>query len=531
MTAAELAAARMAARTADEILTAEARIAWAKMPEHDGGECPADRIPAPVDLFRWLPECPPSAWDEVTAAELAHGPGAVAWASGLSEIVPIVRLPEPMAAHLVDRSLVECSRQWRSMPEPLPRHPVAPLVDAWQRRAPNVGAGTVTVTRNDVVGAGMTRRAALVSTLRRVHWRTDEGGAEPLVTGAVVDGEPMAAPRPDTADLFPVRKRRPRRRFQPGEQCTLALPVVPPIPHDLRLIALADLAGDPILQGDVLALLGFAWAADRPLVVTEREGAAMLARARDGRPRAVQVQHDVPRFWQTAYALRALVAWEPGPRGEPGGGYRWADLATVEVPSVQPVDRVTIGPPTWARPLAGKWTLTAEASAASIARAVSGQHGLAGRIVTGIEYRLAAGWTGRAGTVAPDLRPAGRGKASAGPVVELDWRTCLRLSGDWWDEADPATDAAARKRFERAVAVLRGRGYFVGNLRAEAPAGDSVEIVGRIKAARGRAGGLMVRASARFVEAARLAQLPNGRGFETRLLVDWAGLRMPVADR
>ena len=133
MTAAELAAARMAARTADEILTAEARIAWAKMPEHDGAECPADRMPAPVDLFRWLPECPPAAWDEVTAAELAHGPGAVAWASGLIEIVPIVRLPEPMAMHLVDRSLVECSRQWRSMPEPLPRHPVAPLVSAWQR--------------------------------------------------------------------------------------------------------------------------------------------------------------------------------------------------------------------------------------------------------------------------------------------------------------------------------------------------------------------------------------------------------------
>ena len=238
--------------------------------------------------------------------------------------------------------------------------------------------------------------------------------------------------------------------------------------------ALADLAGDPILQGDVLALLSLAWAADRPLVMTEREGAALLARARDGRPRPVQVQHNVPRFWQTAYALRALVAWEPGPRGEPGGGYRWADLATVEVSAVRPVDRVTIGPPTWARPLAGKWTLTAEASAASIARAVSGQHGLAGRIITGIEYRLAAGWTGRAGTVAPDLRPAYRRKASAGPVVELDWRTCLRLSGDWWDKADPTADRAARQRFERAVETLRGRGYFVASLRAEAPAGDSV---------------------------------------------------------
>ena len=88
-----------------------------------------------------------------------------------------------------------------------------------------------------------------------------------------------ATPRPDTADLFPVRKRRPRRRFQPGEQRDLPLPVVPPIPHDLRLVALADLAGDPILQGDVLALLGIAWAADRPLVMTEREGAALLARA------------------------------------------------------------------------------------------------------------------------------------------------------------------------------------------------------------------------------------------------------------
>ena len=337
MTAAELAAARLAARTADEILTAEARIAWAKMPEHDGGECPPARIPAPVDLFRWLPSCPPGAWDEVTAAELAHGPGAVAWASGLIEIVPIVRLPEPMAVHMVDRSLVECSRQWRSMPEPRPRHPVAPLVDAWQRRAPDVGAGTVTVTRNDVAGDGMTRRAALVSTLRRVHWHPDEGGAEPLVTGAVVDGEPMAAPRPDTADLFPVRKRRPRRRFQPGEQCTLALPVVPPIPHDLRLIALADLAGDPILQGDVLALLGFAWAADRPLVLTEREGAALLARARDGRPRAVQAQHDVPPILgiclcaarpgrvgaRTARrAGRRLPMGRPGDRGSASGAPR-----------------------------------------------------------------------------------------------------------------------------------------------------------------------------------------------------------------
>ena len=57
-------------------------------------------------------------------------------------------------------------------------------------------------------------------------------------------------------------------------------------------------------------------------------------------------------------------------------------------------------------------------------------------------------------------------------MVELDWRTCLRLSGNWWDEADPAADNAARVRFNRAVETLRKRGYFVASLRAEAPAGD-----------------------------------------------------------
>ena len=58
VTAAELAAERLAARTADEILDAEARIAWAKMPEHHGAECPPDRVPATLALAAWLPECP-----------------------------------------------------------------------------------------------------------------------------------------------------------------------------------------------------------------------------------------------------------------------------------------------------------------------------------------------------------------------------------------------------------------------------------------------------------------------------------------
>ena len=60
-----------------------------------------------------------------------------------------------------------------------------------------------------------------------------------------------------------------------------------------------------------------------------------------------------------------------------------------------------------------------------------GKQGLAGRVVTGLEYRLAAGYSGRPGTVAPDLRPANaRRKAGAGAPVTVPWRDVLRLAGD-----------------------------------------------------------------------------------------------------
>ena len=264
----------------------------------------------------------------------------------------------------------------------------------------------------------------------------------------------------------------------------------------------------------------------QPLILTEREGARLLVRHLDGKPRPVQLQHDVPRFWEAAAAARALLLYDPA------GSGRWVDLLIVEVPSVNPVDRVTIGPPAWARGRdVGKWTLTAEGSASALARVMVGKQGLAGRVVTGVEYRLASGYSGRPGTVPPDLRPA-NGRRGPGAPVFIGWRDVLRLAGDWWDETDPAQDAA-RKRLDRVLATLERRGYFVGeNLRREAPAGDSVEIVGRVRGSRNHHAGLTVRASARFVEAARLAQLAQGSGFERMLLTDYAGLGpLPTDDK
>ena len=48
-----------------------------------------------------------------------------------------------------------------------------------------------------------------------------------------------------------------------------------------------------------------------------------------------------------------------------------------------------------------------------------------------------------------------------------------------------------------------------------------MEIIGRTRGSRAHPAALRVRASARFVEAARLA---GGKGFETVTIADWLGL-------
>ena len=523
-------AALKAARDEQSIQAAVSRLTW--YDEHGGAKCPENQIAPPKDdMAKWLSDYPES--DVAVTLTDRRGTWVIGsiHAGHIDNVVgyqPVLVLgtTDETGAWEADAwwgNLEDSHRLWlkacraaRATGAAEPRHPYAFLVSSWQRRPDALAAVHVTVTGND---SAMARRLQTDSMVRRAPWTLD---AE--ITGAKVDGEPMAAPRPDLVDLFPLRRQRSRRRFKPGEQRMLPLDVVKPIPHDLRLLALQDVSADektrPALPGDVLTLLNFAHMADRPLLLTERQGAALLARGRDLKPRGVQPQYDYKRFWEAAARLRALLLFDPG------GSGRWVEMATVEVPNVNPVDRVIIGPPKWARPMRGKWTLTAEGSAASQSRVTSGQQGLAGRIVTGIEYRLASGYSGRSGTVAPDLRSANRRReVGPGPVVELDWRTSLSLGGDWWDPTDPARDNAARSRFNRAVATLEKRGYFVGDAPfAEAPAGDSVEIVDRVRGGRSRSAGLQVRASPRFVEAARLAQEPEGAGFERMLLTTWAGI-------
>ena len=490
--------------TDNAIISDMARKLWNK--EHPDRPCPADHIPTLADLAVWLIE-----WPEAAALEAAQRLEAILpldnpnlrwrW-EGVSDARMVARMVASEGGNMHGLPAIPAAvvhQIWLDAPKAnRTKHPMAPLVKAWQERARSPGKVTVTTA------AGMTRRPELVSTLRRTPW-ADHYSLETVP----VDGEPMTARMPDLVELFPEPKRRLRRLYKPADsRLLLRVDGVRELPRDLRLVALEGLPG--VLAGDVLALACLAHGIDRPMRIDERDGAALLARSRDGGFRSPKAT-DIRRFWQAAADLRAVLMYDPH------GSGRWADLAKVEpVPNQR---GIILGRPTWMHYLKGdRWTLTAEGGRAATARIVAGEGGAAGRLITGIEYRLAARWDGRPG-IAPDLRPEWKG--GHGQPVFIAWRDAMNLMGDVWDRADTGADRAASQRWQRLTAAIIKAGYLIHNLRGEAAAGDSVEVIGAVKGGRSRTAGLRVRASARFVEAARRATLKDGRGFETVRLTDW----------
>ena len=412
--------------------------------------------------------------------------------------------------------IVDMQAEWVALAKPRPKHPLTPLLAWWLSRPRPATGGRVST-----VGTGrMTRRPAVSFHARLTSWNVD---------AVEVDGEPMATHVSDVADLF-VRKDkrkkdkkgdaapRERRVLRPGDQAHLDLDGLAPLPRDLRLVALTGLHN--VIAGDTFTLLTLAEALDRAIEIDEYTGAALLARTRDGgfrRPR----DSDVERYWDAAAELHSLKVYDPA------GSRRWAELAYV---SGDPKTRmVTIGPPKWRKFGKGgtRWMLTTEGGVAGRARITAGRGGAAGRLVAGIEYFLGARYLGARGAP-PDLLPAS-GKSGPGPVVTLPLAAVAALMGEL-DPTGTSDDArSTRKRLGRAIEAAMKMYQPAPGAGTEAPAGDSVEIVGRLRASRHRPAALEVRASARYVEATRLSMRRQGRGFQTVALPDWLGLDLSAA--
>lgn len=397
---------------------------------------------------------------------------------------------------------------------------LTPLVDAWLDAEP--------LKRPKVTAANrFTRRPAVISQAVRAAWRDER----PLAA-VEVDGEPMAARLRDielkAAQPWPherLHKRQAQERkmrlLSPDQQMKMKLPWMPAFPRDMRLAVLEGL--HPALANDVHAMMVLAHALNPPgIELSPHEGAKLLARSLDGGFRHPKPK-DVERFLDAALYLRLATIFYLDNQNLS----MWREMADVKN---LPNGNIVIGPPPWMRGGRGdQWRLTAEGGVAAKARVTAGKGGAAGRMVTGIEHRLTARWDGRPG-IAPDVRSK---PGDAGDTVFVPWHEALHHRGDAWDRTDAKEEKAAAERYRATMERIRAAGYFSPspNPRDTAPAGDAIEIVSLVRGGRGREAGMRVRASARFTEAARLANKAEGRGFNTMTMEDWMGYEGQILDR
>ena len=141
----------LAATSPAEILRHVARATWAKA--HDHAECPDKRLPAPADLAAWLPEVGASVLANACAELTATCPpvrlGMVGTWIGHADwtwIAPggeLTATTEPLQFGLtLTLDVVGVHRLWCAIMDgppwcavmDRPRHPLVPLVEAWQRR-------------------------------------------------------------------------------------------------------------------------------------------------------------------------------------------------------------------------------------------------------------------------------------------------------------------------------------------------------------------------------------------------------------
>ena len=170
-----------------------ARLTWAD--SHDGAECLADRMPGASDLAGWLPACPEDVWEALAVAERDAG-GGVAWLSSTGPALAGVGIEGAHgAAVLIGHMAAAVHQHWRSLSAPRPPHPLALLVDAWQRLAP---VEVEAETRAD-------RRIMPVLQVVGSSPERERG----MLFGGLVDDRPRVADLPLFPELEPTRYRVP----------------------------------------------------------------------------------------------------------------------------------------------------------------------------------------------------------------------------------------------------------------------------------------------------------------------------------
>ena len=445
------------------------------------GYCPPETLAAVAERLAVLWGLDPG---KVRVTGWAFG-GLVTWRDGVEFHAPAAEL------------LATAKKQ--NVPNPL-----APLVNAWLEREP---------------AAYTSRHVQVVQTARGRYTKTP--GLLATTSGQLeivqVDGEPFAGRQPRMPKDGQPRAYRPA---QPTQGELIAGPAtIDGVPAgDLLLVGLDqwDLEEDKrtTLRHDIIQLGRAAYALTGRATIPEDVGARWLT----GQEHATETAKR--RWWDTLAAMRWLTV-----RVNPKT-HRWIGMFNVDP---RTSGAVWIGPPAWwteSRAESGprSWRLSGGLwrppliGDAPTQGTKTGYWGTLARTVDGIEAALTWGPTagrGPGGRLPDYLKPVRKG--GPGPDVFIPWRNVLRLAGERAPDDD--LSAALRVRYRRRIEALRAAGLLVGGQAA--PAGDTVEVVQVVDGrGKGRTGGIIVRATARFVEAYRLGQdskawelLPSSRLF------------------
>ncbi|MYC13777.1 MAG: hypothetical protein F4Y39_08630 [Gemmatimonadetes bacterium] len=381
--------------------------------------------------------------------------------------------------------------------EPPQRHFLSPVIEAWQNRPRSIETASVDHVNN------LTPIPYSVSEVNRHQWEVI--GSVDVV---LVDGQPLASKMPSFGGGGNRVALKPK-----GTHGQIELPFFQPRnPEDkpIVLVAFEDFGGDlrKSIASDTAFFLWLIFASNHNLRLTDRQGAQLLARDKDGNFRRV-TQTDLRRFQDVYFALRSLGRWIYDP-----------DVKIDKYFEIVKADResrsvVNLRQPAWFQRESGLWTLSAGFGGAGTKRlSMRANDGGIWRYIAGIEYWLARDSWGKKGPnkgIANALLPA-QGKTGAGQWVELDWVFSLWLRGDRWDVTNTREHNKAKRRMSRLREYLKEAGYVTDLGKREAEAGDTIEFNFD------RRGKVLVRATARFVEGARKAQKQN---WETIGLMDY----------
>lgn len=347
-------------------------------------------------------------------------------------------------------------------------HPLGFLVSAWQRRPkpPSRRYGLIRQEKKPPKGkepAKLARTPAIVSLASSSVFEAVEVDGVPFATRRPhCEGVGHYLVQPHQGDLFSV----PRKLA--GSPTAGAV-----------LDALANLAKrderSP-LRADIYRLGTLAFALTGAIELTDSQGAVLVG-GRDSPANRV-------RFNKALWELRCMCVRLPRSK------MAWA-LAVAEPGPVS-----YLGPAPWmleigrGRPTVWRYT--------GVLFRPPTKRGVLERTIGGLEGALVWGRTAGRGAGARTsyaLRPVRDG--GPGPRVFVEWWELLRLAGE---NVKRSTDPKGpeRRRYDRRVAHLKDKGYFVAQDTGTAEAGDTIEIVGRRLGGRGRSAGIEVRASARW---------------------------------